>query len=154
GIGQDTVNVQATSAYTTLIVQGQDGADNVTIGRRVSGSGDTLADINGPVVVRNAVNFTNLVVDDGGDLQARTATLDTYTDGSESFGRISGLGNPAPISFRVRSRDLSALTINAGDGGNTFTINNTDDGSATFTSTLNTGSRGDTVNVQSLTPHN
>jgi hypothetical protein len=154
GLGLDTVNVQATSAYTTLTVQGEDRPDNVTVGSRASGSGGTLAGINGKVIVRNNVNFTNLVIDDSGDAQARTATLDTYTDGSESFGRLSGLGNAQPISFRVRSRDVSAVFINAGDGGNTFTINNTDDGTAPFTTTLNTGNLGDTVNVQSLTPHN
>jgi hypothetical protein len=133
GTGADTVTVQKTTG--PLVVNGQDGADAVTIGDAGSVRG-----IVAPVTVTNALNFTDLTVDDSADAGARMATI--------TPAAVTGL---APAAINYVQADLSALTVNGGTGGNVFTVTNTPDSILGVTTTLNSGAGVDTVNVQNTT---
>ncbi len=130
GTGADDVNVEATTG--PLTVEGQNGADTVTIG-----DAGSVQQIAAPVTVSNQNNFTELEVDDSADAGARAATV-----GAAS---ITGLA-PAPINYVAN--DLSALTIDGGTAGNAFTVTNTPNGAGTPTTTLNSGTGADRVTVQ------
>ncbi len=130
GTGFDAVNVQGTTG--PLLVQGVAGRDLVILGSAAPIQGGTVAGLRGPVAVANAGGFTDLVIDDGGDLFGADATLDA--------GAVTGLA-PAPITFAAD--ELGSLTVNGGRGGNRFTVADT---GAAYPTTLKTG-RGDAVTV-------
>src|SRR5262249_2717420 len=146
GSGNDTVNVRATSAGRTLVVEGQAGADKVNIG-----VGNTQG-ILSPVIVHNFSGRTALTVDDSVETTARTVTLPT----SGSTGPNRGLF-VAPAIVTYVQDDLSSFTINgantgSGAAGNTFNVLDTFSSSAPSPlMTLNTGNGVDTVNVQRTT---
>jgi acrosin len=122
GTGNDTVTVQATSQ--ALTVNGQNGSDTVTIG-----SAHSVQGINGAVTITNAAGATALTVDDSADGTGRIATL--------GASAVTGLA-PAAINYS----NLSALTVDGGTGGNTFTVTGT-----RAATTLNTGTGNDSVSV-------
>ena len=129
GTGADTVTVQATTG--PLTVEGQNGLDTVTIGNAGSVQG-----IMAPVSVSNQKSFTALSVDDSADAVARMATI--------TAAAITGL---APAAINYVENDLSSLTVKGGTGGNTFTVMDTPNGAALPTTTLDSGTGADTVNV-------
>ncbi|MFL5329767.1 MAG: beta strand repeat-containing protein [Gemmataceae bacterium] len=150
GTGADIVNVLATSGTNgaNLQINGNSGSDTVTIGSAAPALGGDLTGINGPVTIRNTSSFSDVIIDDSGDVVARNATLDSTVIGAQTFGRLTGLGNPAAIQYAIGSSgDVSSVTLNAGSGGNTITINQTG-ATANFTTTVNTGTGADVVNVQ------
>jgi hypothetical protein len=128
GTGNDSVNVQGTA--NPLTVQGQAGSDTVVIGSLAPALGGTLAGITGAVTVKNASGSTALTIDDSGDVAAKTATM--------TSSALTGLA-PAVINYA----NLSALTVDGGSGGNTFTVASTPVATA-----LNSGTGNDSVNVQ------
>lgn len=125
GDGADTVTVRATQG--TLTVNGDAGVDTVTVG-----NGGSVQGILGALHVANSRGATALTVDDAADPVGR---------GNDAFPvlltdvRLSRLA-PADITFR----DVSALTVNGGRGGNTFAI------TATVRNTTTTVNAGAGIN--------
>ena len=161
GTGADIVNVQATSGTNgaQLIVDGQNGADTVTIGSTAPALGGTLNGIQGNVTVINGSGQSAITIDNSGDATGRTVNLTTVPSGADVYGQVK-FSNAATISYRDKSpgahNDVSSLVVWGGQGGNTFTVNNTDDAAANFTTTLYLGqvTGGNVVNVESTTAHN
>ena len=140
----EVVNVQATAANSTLLIDGHGAGDFVNIG--VAGSMQQIA---GAVNIQNVPSFTTVTADDSADPFARHVTLDTFVDGTDTWQSITGLA-PGVISYD--GQGTLAATISGGPAGNTFTVLH----AAALTPvpfvgalTLNTGSGADTVNVQS-----
>ena len=137
GAGRDTVNVLRT--FSNVTIRGNNAADTVNVGAAGSVQG-----IRGPVFVSNAGSRSTLNVDDSGDAAGRTVTL-SAANGIEF---VAGL---APAEIRYFASDVSAVSISAGPGGNTFTVNDTPDNLVHPVTTLNTGTGVDTVNVRGTT---
>ncbi len=127
GSGNDTTNVTATGGGGELVINGQNGADSVTLGNALGSTANLLQ----PVIVSNTSGSTNLTVNDSGDTTARAATL--------TLKQLTGLSLDA-----INYANLSALTINGGSGGNTFTVVDTP---ASVITTINTGAGNDTTTV-------
>jgi hypothetical protein len=128
--GYNSVNVESTSG--PLYVDGGCGAQTVTIGNLAPSLGGPLATINGLVDVYNtcsggggiglqtfnsdagadsvASGFSQVIVDDSGDPIGRSATL--------AGNSLTGLA-PAVIEY---GPTVSGLTIDAGSGTNTYTV--------------------------------
>ena len=119
---ETSVNVQSTMFAVDVSFGG--GASRVTIGSLAPTTGGTLSAINGRVFV-SGDGSTSLVVDDSGDPNNETATL--------TASALTGLA-PAPIGFDLIAGDV--LTVDGGNGDNTYNIQGTSAGVAT---TLNTG---------------
>jgi len=140
GLGADVVNIQRTK--TSVTVNGQNGADTVNAG--VNGD---MQGINALVTIGNAGAWSAVNLDDSADPVARNVTLDNVS----GVARVTGL---APAIIRVRTSDLSALTIAGGGGNDTFAIVDTPL-SKTFpggtVTNLRTGGGDDTVNVRATT---
>lgn len=149
GSGTDTVNVLGTAGTNgaKLDIEGNGGADVVTVGSLAPALGGTLANINGPVTIRNSPAFSSVVIDDSGDAVARNATIDTVTIGTQLFGRVNGLGNPAAIQYAIaNSGDVLDVNVYGGSGGNTYTIDQTGSlASPTFSLHMGTGSDTATI---------
>ena len=132
GAGTDTVNVQATTRGLGINVQGGGGNDVVNLG-----NANSVAGIAGGVGIYAAPARSRVNVNDGSDNANHPNVMLTATG-------LNGLTPPtATIAFGPN--DLNGLTITVGNGNNTYTVANTQAGSAT---TLNTGAGADTVNVQ------
>jgi hypothetical protein len=127
GSGNDKTNVTATGGGGELVINGQNGADSVTLGNALGSTANLLQ----PVIVSNTSGSTNLTVNDSGDTNARAATL--------TLKQLTGLSLDA-----INYANLSALTIDGGSGGNTFTVMDTP---ANVITTLNTGTGADTTTV-------
>jgi hypothetical protein len=130
-----TVDVPGTGVPTNLV---GDGPTTVNVG-----DASEVQGVLGPLTITNPVDFTTLTVDDSADPTGRDATLNTFTDGSDSaFGRITGL---APASISYKQLDTSSpITINGGSGADTLTV-----ASLPFQAIdLNTGAGDDTVVLQ------
>jgi hypothetical protein len=136
GAKADTVTVQAT--HGPLNIEGQSGADSVSIGYF-----GTVQGILGNVTVSNGFNFTTLTVDDAFDQAGRSVTLDTYQSNGAVYGRIQGLAAQAAIAYKQSDTD-SPVTINCGKAANRVTVTDTP-GQAIQ---LNTGPLNDTVSVR------
>jgi Ca2+-binding RTX toxin-like protein len=140
GTGADSVFVAATTASSSLTINGDGGSDQVVIGNITVGGTMHLGvqDIAGAVAVSNtggAGNLTALTVDDTAGPGARNATV--------SATQITTLA-PAPISYS----NLSALSILGGTHGNTFTVTGTPvNGVATLPSILDSGTGQDSTFV-------
>jgi hypothetical protein len=127
-------NLQATPAgVSTSFVGSGDATINVGLSGSVQG-------IMGPLSLSTAVGFNSIAVDDSADTTARAVTL--FVPASNT-GRIAGL---APANIDYVAFATSALTLSAGSGGNTLTVNQSGDWG--FLTTLNTGTGNDAVNVQ------
>jgi hypothetical protein len=131
-----TVNVRSTAAngasgYQDLYVDNSgSGAQTVTIGSNAPGSGGNVGAINGGVEVYGSGPIA-LIVDDTGDGSGRSATLTAST--------LSGLGNAGTIIYGT---NVSSLTINGGNHGNTLTVSST---SASTPVTWNAGGGTNTL---------
>jgi hypothetical protein len=135
GTGADTVNAFA-SSDATLNINGQAGADTVTLGA-LAGIG--MANLLGNVTVTNAAGTTALTLDDSQDMgvPGETATItDNGTTGTEQ-----GL-SPGTVTYT--NSGLSALTINGGTAGNSFDVTGVP---PTVPTTLNAGAGNDVVKV-------
>jgi hypothetical protein len=131
GLGTDTVTVHATGG--ALTINGQNGADTVTIGDNHS-----LAKVNGPVAVQNTSSFTALIIDDAAD----TSPWPAIHLGASS---LTGMG---PTINWVQD-DLSSLAIDGGSNTKTYFIDDTPSGRVSNMMTLlNTGTGDNTVAVQ------
>src|SRR5262249_52830471 len=100
------------------------------------GNAGRLTDILGAI----STSFMDVNVNDSADPSARTFTLDTYSSGGDTFGRITFGG--APIYYRYA--DTSSVTVNAGAGDDIFYVLGTGAGTTT---TLNGGGGFDTFAV-------
>jgi hypothetical protein len=139
GKGSDTVLIEST--VKAITVQGQDGADKVTLG-----DGGKLAGIVAPVTVKNTASFTALTVDDANDTSSSSFSMNVGSDGVGTifFGPSVGL-----ISYN--EADVSTVTVNAGAFGNTVDVQDTV-GLFSFQSTVvNTGLGKDHVFVEGTT---
>jgi hypothetical protein len=134
GPSDNTVTVKATPTGIPVSLKGGGGLDVVTVG-----SGSSVQDIQGALTLSNPGGATNLTVDDSADLAAKTVTLDV----AGGVGTITGLA-PAVISYQAK--DISALTVSGGRGGNALTINGTP---ATATTTVNAGAGLNAIQVGS-----
>jgi hypothetical protein len=140
GEGADSVNIFATTG--PVIVDGQGGADTVNVGN--NGSVQSIA---GSLRVMNTGDLSTLNIDDTADARSHSVTLSA----SSTYGFVSGL---APALIAYLKDDIRALNVSAGNGGNTFTINDTlpylfPDGNriGTTLTTVNTGNGADQVYV-------
>jgi hypothetical protein len=124
GSAGDTVNVLGTTANGPLDVAGFPNTVNI-------GDAGSVQGINGTV---NLYNTTMLTVGDSANPQGETATINSLA--------INGLA-PAAINYK---NTVTSLTISGGTGGNAFTVLNTLP--AGSTTTLNSGTGNDTVNVE------
>jgi hypothetical protein len=149
GIG----NPLATSALQILAVSGQQDNDLVELRGMLAGitatfSGGTGNDtfnlrslapisvnaIDGPVAISGDDGEDTLNVYDTGDSIANTGTLTSTS--------LTGLGMTGGVTYGT----LEALNISLGNGGNTFTIQDTHTG----LTVLNSGSGADTVHVRQI----
>lgn len=138
GTGADTVAVQTTSGAggSTLTVNGQNGADTVTIGNAGSTAG-----IAGAVTVGNALGSTSLIADDSADATGSTVAV----NGTSITGLPSATINYSAASTTV---GVTAVTVSTGTANDTVTV--TPDPNITFT--VNGGPQGavppgDTLNL-------
>jgi hypothetical protein len=140
GIRGDEVFVLATSGPVNI--NGQDGFDSVNIGR----AGQTR-DIGGLLTITNPKKLTAVIVDDSADPTPRTGIL--YRDSNTGFNILSGLGG----DIVLRGRDLSGLSIRAGNAGNQFRIHDTPTSNklGNITTRISTGNGSDAVLVTGTT---
>ena len=119
--GRDAQDIRVTTTPQGVPVelQGGGGSGNVTIGS-TTGSGGSLAAVQGPLQVNNAGGATQLTVSAALDPASTTAVLVS--------GSLSGLA-PATISFAPL--DLAGLTVLGSAGGTAFTVRNTIPGGTT-----------------------
>src|SRR5262249_25273611 len=93
--------------------------------------------------------FTALFVDDSADTVARNVTMNFLNDSASRIGRIQHL-SPAQITYAENA--VNFVQVNAGSGGNTFTIDDTFlNGTTSNTTELNTGTGSDFVFVHRTT---
>jgi hypothetical protein len=132
GGGVDTVNVRGTSSPLTVTTSGGSGGggnDVVNVGL-----GSTQG-IFGPVSVFNNPSYDHLNVDDSADAGNRTVTL--------AVSSITGLF-PAVIVYGLY--EVNTLSVSGGSGANAYTSA----GSGALSTTLNTGTGVDRVNLQTV----
>jgi len=130
GTGANTVNVFKTG-HNTLNINGQGGADTVTLGALATAPFG-MQGLSGTINVTNTSPLTALTLDDSADTTGQTASL--TNDGTT--GTVTGL---APATINYTDAGISSLTVLGGSGGNTFTVNGTLPGATT---TLNKGAGG------------
>jgi hypothetical protein len=137
GTGNDVMNVMGTTGR--LAIQGtggtESGTETVTIGN------GSLLRIHGPVDIRNAQGWTDLIVDDSTDPTARNATLDS--------GGVRGLGG-ADLTFPAPGArgGVRSVKVLGGTGDDTFNVTNT---SAHTSTHLITGAGTDIVTILATT---
>ena len=138
------MNVLATTGplYIESTVSGPN-PTHVTLGQTVSTAGPNPTSYSTTKFLHGAVDVegSQITIDDHGDPNPiKSAILD--------HGSLKGFGNgTAPITWSASQ--IGNLTILAGDGGNTITVNNTDTLSSPLV--LNTGNGSDWVNVLGTT---
>jgi hypothetical protein len=130
GAGTDRVNVQHTSAATT-VTTATGGTSTIDIGSNAPAGHGLLAGITGAVTVRGSGSDT-LKLDDTADTAPVAGTVSATT--------IAGIA-PAAIAYS----GLAALNISLGDAGNTLSISYTAAGTATV---INSGSGADQINIR------
>ncbi len=150
----DTFNVQSTNSLFTTTVNGNSGVGNVI---NVASPANQLAGIQGLLLLKNSNRSNTVNINDSGDATPQLPVIDTVKIGAQVFGRLHGLGNPADIEWNINDgarNETAAVNINAGSGGNAFAIYDNDAAFSAYTTTLNTGSGDDTVNVLRVTAGN
>jgi len=111
GTGGDTLNVLSTQQ--SVMIQGTDGHDTVTIG-----NGGSVQGIAGPVDVHNFLSRTALIINDSADATARTVT---YTK--------TGVTGLAPGAITWPQNDVSSVTLGMGVGADTVKVFSVNSGS-------------------------
>jgi hypothetical protein len=133
GSGNDTFNVQGTSAATVTTLNTGTGADIVNLGSLAPVAGGVLSGIEGALVIVGGGNDA-LNVDDTGATARITGVLTANT--------LTGLGMGAKVTYS----GVAGLKINFGSGSDTLCVEST---AAATVTTLNTGAGVDTVKVGS-----
>lgn len=146
--GADQFNILGIS--NQVFIDGGAGVDTFRVGSRAdtTNTNGTLNAINGLLTIEGGTSGSDsdrdiLSLDDTGDNNANNGTLTPTT--------ITGLGLTAGINYT----NLEDLDISLGNGGNTFTINNThnsannthNSATITKTTTLNSGAGADIVTI-------
>ncbi|MHB1421755.1 MAG: hypothetical protein ACYC3I_00885 [Gemmataceae bacterium] len=131
--GTDTVNVKSIGAAAYVNAGG--GNDTINISSNAPANSGLLGGIGGLLTINGGTGSTTANVSDSGDSNPTTSTLTGTTFISTAFGAGGSLSYAS----------LAALNIAMGGGGNTFFIDNT---AAGTTTTVNSGTGSDTVNVQ------
>jgi hypothetical protein len=143
----DTINVHATGLLGAS-------AANLTTVHTISpnsivnvGNGNTLAGINGPLMINALPFITHVYVNDSADNSNHLNVVLTAT-------QLSGLSPSGAGTINFGPTSLAGLTISVGDGTNTYNVVNTQAGAPPAVvnlTTLNTGRGADTVNVKGTT---
>jgi acrosin len=123
-----TVNIEQTLAFVPVTVYLGNGTDTVS----VSPVAHNLTNIQGAINVHLGLGTDSLNVDDQSSSGSQTFTMDS------SSVRRSG---SATITY---GNGIDFVTINAGNGANTYNVSGTEPADTT---TLNTGNGNDKVNV-------
>jgi hypothetical protein len=131
----DTVNVKATAAGSTLLIGGINGGHaSVNITNNGSARG-----ILGGIILDTTDEFLNVTIDDSADTTARNITI-----GAD--GKVTGI---APAIIDLQNVEIKNLTITGGSGGNQVLWQplNTVINDIPSTANLNAGAGNDTVLV-------
>ena len=132
GGGSDTINVESTSSSAPVTIDEGSGSDSVF----VSPTAQFLDHIQGNVTVNGGSGYDTLTIDDQAD-----PFNDTYTMTGSSLTRTAS----ALIGYNL----MNVVTVNGGSStAATYNVQNTE---SYFTTDLNTGSGGNTVNVLATT---
>jgi hypothetical protein len=113
GDGGTTENLQAT--VKPIDVVNQLLRDTVNVGDAVA----TVQGIQAPLTLENPPSYNAVAVDDFGDADYRTVTLDTFDANGDTYGRITGL---APAAINIKGIDTDTVTIFTGGGGATVRV--------------------------------
>ncbi|MBC1253909.1 hypothetical protein GNE54_00490, partial [Trichormus variabilis V5] len=138
GAGNDFITVQGTSGGGTTVLGGL-GDDRIEIGTPLADAGRvgrTLNNLLAGLTINGEAGVDTLGVYDDFDTIANT--------GSITFNNILGLGMAASGLFYI---GIENLTVELGDGANSFTVQNTNPNATT---TITGGSGVDTINVQTI----
>lgn len=133
GNAADTVNVLGT--LHRLYLNSAEGYDRVNVGNGSSG----VRKIGNLLQVDNNPRLTTLLIDNGADPVARTASLDLTTVGFSTYNVLTGL---APAAIQYDSFDMDQVTIRAGLGADTINVRY-----STEDLTISNAGSIDTVNV-------
>jgi autotransporter-associated beta strand protein len=132
GTGADTINVESVNRGNFNIIENGSGNDTVN----VSGAARNLNNLPGLLAVSGNGGTDALIVND-----QNNATAQTYSVSDTAIGRV---GIPGSIFYGR----MNVVTLNGGNGADTYVITNT--GALNLT-TVNTGTGNDTVNVEAVT---
>jgi Ca2+-binding RTX toxin-like protein len=127
--GNDIINIQSTAGETTI--NSEAGEDVINVGSFAPGGNGTVNQISGLLIVNGDGDSDTLNVDDSGDTDSNTGTLNGTM--------ISGLGMGEGVHYAT----FEALNIALGSGSDGFIIANTHAG----TTKLDSGAGDDTVTV-------
>jgi hypothetical protein len=143
GTGNDSLNIQATQCALDVINNG--GADYVSVGSAAPYAGGTLGGILGPINIAYSNGVVYLYVDDSGDKTGRTATL--------GAGSLTWTNYAPPITWIPTSSGtyggVNYLSVTGGSGGNTWTVNDTNQ--FYYNTDLYPGTGHDAVNITKTT---
>jgi hypothetical protein len=114
GAGVNAVNVASTYFATNTFINNAGSADTVNVG---DASG--VQDIGGFLQIQNNPSFSTVNINDTGDFTARTINHSTVSDGTFTYGYVTGMA-PAPIEYRYN--DVSQVNLTAGGGQDTLNI--------------------------------
>jgi hypothetical protein len=115
GNGGTTENIRATVRPVSIMNTGLNDPINV---------GDTSGSVQGiqaMLTLENPPDVNFVSVDDSGDTNPQTVTLDSVSIGGSDYGRLSGLA-PAPIVYKAI--DTDRITVRTGSGGVTLHATN------------------------------
>ncbi len=138
GTGNDSVLVTGTTGR--LAIEGQNGADSVTLGKDGIYQG-----VKGKVVITNELGTTGVRVDNSAD-DATPRTMILYKNPADGLNVLSGLNGADLV---MRGNDLRSLAVTLGDGGNTLRIHDTPVSTKTpgLNTLIKTGGGGDLVAI-------
>ena len=139
GVGNDVVDIGSTS--TPVTINGQAGFDTINVG--VSG----VARTGGLLTITNSTGLTAVNVFDNDYTGKRTGIL--YKDSTTGNQILSGISG----DISMRGRDISNLTVRAGNNGNIFRIHDTPKTTklGNSTTTFFTGTGNDSISVTGTT---
>jgi hypothetical protein len=140
GPGQDTTNVQANLAYTTIATTtgvGGGGNDVVNLGTPAG----SVIGILFPVYIYNSRSSDHVNINGSADSSTRNVTL-------SNTGPSAGVAGLAPAEINFAAGSVSTLSVSGGTGDNTYTVASTP---ASDLVVLDTGSGTDATNVQTTT---
>jgi hypothetical protein len=120
----------------------------VVVGSNPSGSGGTQANIHGQLFLADlggSIIPSTVIVDDSGDGAARAVSLTASGGNGNNMGTVTGLAPGATVRwFNIINN--TNLIVNGGSGGDTFNV--ADTGATLLSTTINTGTGANHVNVR------
>jgi hypothetical protein len=140
----NNVNVESTTGY--LAVDGGSSDQSVYVGSNGYFLDGVLSAIQGGVFVENSntSGFTYLYIDDSGDTTGQTFNL--------TFDQVTSTAFPSFVDWNTYGPGYGGviyLSVRGGSGFNTFNVYATGSGPFSYTTEVQTGTGGATVNVQS-----